>query len=83
MGWPALISELIAALRKFAAPFFAFFAGKSAQKQKERAEDDKARIEDLDGRLDVARDIDRASRDDAERERVRNQYTKPDPPAAG
>lgn len=80
MDWTGVIKELIAALRKFAAPFLAFFAGKSAQKKEDRIKNDKATIEDLERRLDAARDIDRASRDDAERERVRSRYTKPDPP---
>lgn len=78
--WEAIIHELGALVRKIGAPLFAFLAGRKSQKDKERAKDDKAKIEDLERRLDAARDIDRTSRDDAERRNVRERYTRPDPP---
>lgn len=79
--WQAVIEQIGLAIRKIAGPLLAFLAGKKAQREQERAKDDKAKIEDLEQRLDAARDIDRAARDDDERRRVRDKYTRPDPPA--
>lgn len=79
--WSAIIHELGALIRKIGAPLFAFLAGRKSQKEKERAKDDKATIKDLERRLDAAREIDRASRDTGNRERVQRDYTRPDPPS--
>jgi len=80
--WQAFIEQIGLAIRKVAGPILAFLAGRKAQREKERAKDDKARIEDLQRRLDAAREIDRASRDSFERDRVQREYAKPDPDRA-
>lgn len=74
--WQAVLTQLGLAFQKIAGPLFAFLAGRKVQKDKERAKDDKAKIEDLERRVEVAREIDRAARDDVERERVRDKYRR-------
>ena len=76
MNWRSILADLIASLLKWGEALFAFLAGRAAAKKEQELEDANAETDALQKRLDREREIARRADDDAERERVRDAYTR-------
>lgn len=76
MNWRVLLDGLVASLLKWGEALFAFLAGRVAAKKEQELEDANAETDALQKRLEREREIARRADDDAERQRVRDAYTR-------